>query len=192
MFYAERRICLTAIYKFGIRETGCFWLGLLGKLKQEFSKKYYPYRIRKRAKAVKGRLYVGGKSYVTEHTVLGNNVCFNGMAISGNGKVEIGDNFHSGPRCQIITSFHNYEGDAIPYDLTFIDKDVKIGDNVWLGNNVIILGGVTIGEGAIIQAGSVVCKDVPAYAIAGGHPAVPFKQRNVEHYEKLKAEGKFH
>ncbi len=161
-------------------------------LKQEFNKKYYSYRIRKTAKAVKGKIYTGGKSYVTSNTILGNNVCFNGMAMSGNGQIVIGDNFHSGPGCQIITSFHNYEGTEIPYDNTFYDKDVYIGDNVWLGNNVIILGGIEIGEGAIIQAGSVVCKDIPAYAIAGGHPAIKFKQRNIQHYEKLKLNKKFH
>ena len=92
---------------------------------------------------------------------------FNGMRISGGGKVRIGDYFHSGTGCQIITHIHNYEGDAIPYDSTYLHKDVTIGQCVWLGNNVIILGGVTIGEGAIIQAGSVVCKDIPPYAIAG-------------------------
>lgn len=79
-----------------------------------------------------------------------------------------------------------------PYGDHMVDKDVTIGDNVWLGNNVIILGGVTIGEGVIIQAGSVVCKSIPAYSIAGGHPAVPFKQRDVEHYEELKRLGRFH
>lgn len=114
------------------------------------------------------------------------------MSISGKGKVVIGDNFHSGTGCQIITSFHNYEGERIPYDTTYLDKDVVIGDNVWLGNNVIILGGAVIGEGAIIQAGSVVCKDIPPYAIAGGHPAVPFKYRDQEHYKKLKKENKIY
>lgn len=123
---------------------------------------------------------------------LGKHVCFNGMAMSGNGKIVIGDYFHSGPGCQIITSFHNYEGEAIPYDNSFMDKDVNIGKCVWLGNNVIILGGVNIGEGAIVQAGSVVCKDIPAYAIAGGHPAVPFKYRNIEHYNKMEKENRFH
>ncbi len=165
---------------------------MISKIKQYFSNIYYPYRIRKTAKETKGRIYVGGKSYVTQNTFLGSNVCFNGMSMSGNGKVIIGDNFHSGPGCQIITSFHNYEGNEIPYDSTFIDKDVIIKDNVWLGNNVIILGGVTIGEGAIIQAGSTVCMDVPDFAIAGGHPAVPFKYRNKEHYLKLKKEKRFH
>lgn len=162
-------------------------------LQYKFNQWYYPMRIRKRAKACGKKLYVGGKSYVTANTVLGENVNFNGMAIHGNGNVTIGDNFHSGTQCQIITSFHNYDrGETIPYDRTYIDKDVTIGENVWLGNNVIILGGVTIGEGAIIQAGSVVCKDVPPLAIAGGHPAVPFRYRDSDHYYKLKAEKRFY
>ena len=73
-----------------------------------------------------------------------------------------------------------------------VDKDVYIGDCVWLGNNVIVLGGVKIGEGAIIQAGSVVCKDIPAFGIAGGHPAKVFKYRDKEHYLKLKEQRNFH
>lgn len=43
-----------------------------------------------------------------------------------------------------------------------------------------------------IQAESVVCKDLPAYAVAGGHPAVPFKYRNIENYKKQKSEGRYH
>lgn len=164
----------------------------ISKIKFMFNKIYYPWRISKVAAFCKTKPYVGGKSYVTNNTYLGTHVCFNGMSISGMGKVTIGDYFHSGPGCQIITSFHNYEGEQIPYDNTYINKDVVIEDCVWLGNNVIILGGVTIGEGAIIQAGSVVCKDIPKYAVAGGHPAVPFKYRNIAHYQKLKEEKKFH
>jgi acetyltransferase-like isoleucine patch superfamily enzyme len=114
------------------------------------------------------------------------------MVITGLGGVEFGDNFHSGEDCKIITSFHNYDkGNAIPYDDTVITKDVKIGDNVWLGSRVIILGGVTIGEGAIIQAGAVVVNDIPALGIAGGSPAKVFKYRDKEHYFRLKQEGKF-
>lgn len=167
-------------------------MGLINKIKFEFSKLYYPLRIKNVAAEYKGPIYVGGKSFVTPNTYLGNNVNFNGMSMYGNGRIEIGDNFHSRVGCQILTSFHNYEGNEIPYDNTFIDKDVIIGDNVWLGNSVIVLGGVTIGEGAIIQAGSVVCQDIPNYAIAGGHPAKTFKYRDKEHYLKLKEEKKFH
>ena len=93
----------------------------------------------------------------------------------------------------MITQIHNYDnGNAIPYDNTYILKDINIEDNVWIGDRVLILAGVTIGEGAIIQAGSVVVKNIPKYAIAGGHPAEVFSYRDKDHYEQLKAEGKFH
>lgn len=167
-------------------------MGIITHIKSKFAQRYYSARIKHRAASYNGRIYTGGKSFVTPNTHLGNNVCFNGMAMYGNGKITIGNNFHSGLNCQIITSSHNYEGDALPYDNTFVDKDVIIGDNVWLGNNTIILGGATIGEGAIIQAGSVVVKDIPPLAIAGGHPATPFKYRDKKHYNKLKQQGKFH
>ncbi len=127
----------------------------------------------------------------TRNTVLGTNCHFNGMKISGRGNVCIGNNFHSGKNIRIITTFHNYKGTALPYDNTYCDKDVIIEDNVWLGESVVILGGVTIGEGAIIQAGSIVCKDIPPLAIAGGHPAVPFKYRDKVHYFELKRKGCF-
>ena len=114
------------------------------------------------------------------------------MGILGKWKVTIGNYFHSGTGCQIITYFYNYEENAIPYDDTFIDKEVEIGDFVWIGNNVIILGGVKIGEGAIIQAGSVVCNDIPDLAIAGGHPAVAFKFRDKKHFYSIKEKGRYH
>lgn len=124
-------------------------------------------------------------------TRIGDNCHFNGMSISGNGEVIIGNNFHSGKNIRILTTFHNWKGDALPYDNTSYSRDVVIGDNVWLGESVMILGGVNIGEGAIIQAGSVVCKDVPPLALAGGHPAEAFKYRDKEHYEELKQQKRF-
>lgn len=160
--------------------------------KRNLLRKFYTMRVRRVVKRCGKDLRVNGKSFVTPSTCLGNNVNFNGMKIVGGGKVSIGDNFHSGQECWMISEFHNYDhGEAIPYDGTNIIKDIVIEDNVWLGTRVMILGGVTIGEGAIIQAGSVVTKDIPKYAIAGGHPAVPFKYRDIDHYERLKREGKF-
>ena len=58
-------------------------------------------------------------------------------------------------------------------------------------NNVIVLPGVTIGEGVVIQAGSVVVKDIPALSVAGGHPAKVFKTRDIEHYNELKNQKLF-
>ncbi|KAF0092999.1 MAG: streptogramin A acetyl transferase [Puniceicoccaceae bacterium 5H] len=55
--------------------------------------------------------------------------------------------------------------------------DTIIGNDVWLGYNVLIMPGVKIGDGAIIAAGSVVTQDVPAYTIAGGNPAKPIRSR---------------
>jgi len=54
------------------------------------------------------------------------------------------------------------------------------------------LGGVRIGEGAIVQAGSVVVHDIPKCAIVGGNPAKVFKYRNKVHYYELKKAGRFH
>lgn len=139
-----------------------------------------------------GPVHVNGDTRLTKSTYLGRNINFNGMDISGGGRVEIGDNFHSGPGCLMITQIHNFDhGAAIPYDNTYLYKDVKIKDNVWLGSRVIVLGGVEIGEGAIIQAGSVVVSDIPDFGIAGGHPAKVFKYRDIDHYKRLKSEGKF-
>lgn len=136
-------------------------------------------------------LVVNGKSHITRFTHIGNHVNFNGINIQGEGNVYIGDYFHSGIECMIITDVHNYEGDKIPYDEHVIKKDVIIDQCVWIGSRVTILGGVHIGEGAIVQAGSVVVRDVPPFAVVGGHPAQVFKYRNIEHYNKLKTEGKF-
>ena len=159
----------------------------------KLKKKYYLHRCKRIAKSYGDGLKVNSESYVTANTTLGKNVNFNGMKIQGLGNVIIGDNFHSGIECMIITSTHNYDkGKSIPYDDTIISKDVIIEDNVWIGNRVIILSGVHIGEGAIIQAGSVVVNDIEKYAIAGGHPAKEFKKRDIQHYEKLKKEKKFH
>lgn len=162
------------------------------KVKKRLKTKYWTYRVRRSAAEVGDDLKVNGRSKATSNTTLGNNVNFNGMQINGGGRVSIGNNFHSGPECLMISQNHNFnDGAAIPYDSTYIYKDIVIKDNVWLGSRVIVLGGVTIGEGAIIQAGSCVVKDIPDYAIAGGHPAKVFAYRDIEHYEKLKAEGKF-
>lgn len=153
---------------------------------------YFKKQVEKNCKSFIAPLRVNGPTYISKHTALGKNVSFNGMRIGGKGNVKIGDNFHSGVGCKIITQIHNYEGSALPYDHKIIAKDTIIGDNVWFGDDVTVLGGIIIGNGAIIQAGSVVVSSIPDYGIAGGHPAKVFKSRNIEHYNKLLEEKKFH
>lgn len=162
------------------------------RLFKSWRRRYYQRQVERTAQHIKGLVKVNGLTYVNRNTRLGHNVHFNGMRIIGNGPVTIGDNFHSGIDCVIITETHNYKGETIPYDETYLTKPVFIEDNVWLGHGVLILPGVTIGEGAIIQAGAVVVRNVPALGIAGGNPATVFAHRDKEHYDTLKAAGKFH
>ena len=143
------------------------------------------------AKNQSAKIKANGFTRLTPNTVLGANIHFNGFRVYGRGRVSIGDNFHSGKNCKVITDIHNYNGTKLPYDETIISKNVKIGANVWLGMDVTILGGCTIGDGAIIQAGSVVVKNIERMAIAGGHPATVFSKRDEDHYNTLAATNSF-
>lgn len=134
---------------------------------------------------------INGKAIFTKSVTLGENCHFNGIEMTGFGRVSVGNNFHSGRDCVFITSFHNYEGASVPYDHSFISKDIIIDDNVWLGRNVIVLAGARLGEGCIIQAGSVVVGEIPAMSIAGGHPAKVFKYRNSGRYLDNVKNGRF-
>ena len=70
--------------------------------------------------------------------------------------------------------------DSIPHDRPLSSKPVVIEDNVWLGEFVSVLPGVTIGKGSIVGANSVVSKNLPPYVIAVGTPAKPIKKFNFE------------
>lgn len=129
-----------------------------------------------------------GFTWLGRRCVLGKNCNFNGMRISGFGHLSIGHNFHSGENCLVITSNHNYEGSALPYDNTTIDRDVTIGDHVWIGSRVIILPGAMLGDGCIIQAGSVVAGRIPPLAIAGGlrvkYSLIAIKNTMMNHFQQ--------
>lgn len=135
---------------------------------------------------------INGWSIFKGNISLGKNNHFNGAKLYGQGDIKIGDNFHSASGLIILTQNHNWKGTALPYDSTVEYKPVNIGDNVWVGLNVLILPGVAIGEGVIVQAGSVVSMSIPDCAIVGGNPAKIIKYRDIEHYGKLKNNECFH
>ena len=164
----------------------------INSLYRQFVRVFFTFFAKKRIKSYGVGLRVNHRCYFNRNTHVGNYCNFNGMRIAGGGRIVIGNYFHSGIQCMIISENHNYEGERIPYDCTYIIKEIRIGDCVWLGNRVTIVGNVTIGEGAIIAAGAVVTKDVPPLAIVGGNPAKVLKYRDREHYYKLKKEQKFH
>ena len=164
---------------------------IYSQYRREYIRSINTKRAQRILKSYGKRLRVNHPCSFTPHTEVGNYCNFNGINITGGGKVVFGNYFHSGVECMIITQNHNYEGEKIPYDSTYIYKNVNIGDCVWFGNRVIVVGNVTIGEGAIVAAGAVVTKDVPPLAIVGGNPAKVIKYRNEEHYYQLKKEGRF-
>jgi acetyltransferase-like isoleucine patch superfamily enzyme len=125
----------------------------------------------------KGKLIISGRSNV-----------YSGANFQVRGKLKLGNVFINS-RCRIYCNNRVDIGDqsVIGEDVLIRDNDghyilkqgsvvsneapIVIGRNVWIGARVIILKGVTIGDGAVIAAGAVVTKDVPPAAMVGGNPA---------------------
>ena len=106
--------------------------------------------------------------------------------------ITIGDNVSFSPHVHIHTSNHRYEdGEAIPYDGVTYLKPVRIESHCWIGANVLICPGVTVGEGSVVEMGSVVTRDVAPLTVVGGNPAKPIKERDRDHFERLKSQGRF-
>lgn len=95
------------------------------------------------------------------------------------GPIKIGSDVMMGPEVIIYTSGHRFDRTDIPMmDQGSTDpKPVTIGNDVWIGRRVIIMPGVTIGDGCVIGAGAVVTKDIPPYSVAVGVPARVVKDR---------------
>jgi len=87
--------------------------------------------------------------------------------------VSIGENVMMGPRCMFFPTDHSFENSELPMRAQGYQpkRPIQVGNDVWIGAGVIVLGGVKIGDGSILAAGAVITKDVPSKAIAGGNPA---------------------
>lgn len=85
------------------------------------------------------------------------------------GKVTIGKNAQIAPNVSIYTAGHPVHPDSRNTGYEY-GIPITIGDNVWLGGNVVVLPGVTIGNNVVVGAGSVVSKDIPDNVIAAGNP----------------------
>ena len=101
---------------------------------------------------------------------IGNNVFINfGCIIFDCGEVTIGDNTMFGPRAGIYTTNHALDPEERIKNIC-ISKPINIGKRVWLGADVKIIQGVTIGDDTIIGAGSVVTRNIPSGVVAAGNP----------------------
>lgn len=92
--------------------------------------------------------------------------------------VHIGDNVFIGPNVTLATPMHpllpkerniRQRADGSFYNLEYA-KPITIGNDCWLASSVVVCGGVTIGEGSVIGAGSVVTRDIPPHSLAVGNP----------------------
>lgn len=155
-----------------------------------------------KVKRLKGRLRSCGEKVFIHPSVqiadpqlvsIGNNCHFqNDCKLFGcGGGIEIGEGTIFSHEIQVFARNHYYDGDdleLLPYDDRFVCKKVVVGKYVWIGARCTIMAGVNIGDGAVIASGSVVTKDVPPCAVAGGNPAKVLKYRNIEKYNELAAQ----
>lgn len=119
----------------------------------------------------------------------GNNVQINDYVhICAMQSVTIGNNVLMASHIYISDNSHGgYKGtandsspDTPPSQREYLTAEVIIEDNVWLGEHVVVLPGVTIGRGSVIGSNSVVSKSIPAFTVAVGQPAKPIKIYNFE------------
>jgi acetyltransferase-like isoleucine patch superfamily enzyme len=112
-------------------------------------------------------IYIGNKSWIGINSVLS----------SGQGGIFIGNNVLISPNVTIVTGNHDFRDiAATTAEQEYSGSPIHIHDDVWVGASAVILGGVTIGKHAVIAAGSVVTKDIPAYTMVGGVPAKLIKK----------------
>jgi acetyltransferase-like isoleucine patch superfamily enzyme len=106
------------------------------------------------------------------------------------GPVTVGNDVMFAQNVVVSGLNHGYQDINTPPSLQPVEtKPISIGDEVWIGANVVITAGVTIGKHAVVAAGSVVTKDVPDFSIAAGNPARILKQYNSEtmQWERIKS-----
>ena len=104
------------------------------------------------------------------HTFIGENFFSNfNLTVMDDARIYIGDNVMFGPRVSVFTAGHPIDADVRITGLEF-GKEIKIGNNVWIGGNTVITPGVKIGDNVIIGAASVVTKDIEDNVIAVGNP----------------------
>ena len=121
--------------------------------------------------------------------------------------VKMGDRVQFGPKCRIQCDIEFGNSVLMAANVQFVGKDdhitnipgrtvwnsgrgdsqkVHVGNDVWIGNSAIIIAGITIGDGAVVAADSVVTKDVEPCTIVGGNPARKIKERFNTEEEKQK------
>lgn len=114
-----------------------------------------------------------GFSAIIGKNIFARNVYLNDTVFLDYAPIEIGEGTVFSGKNSVLTSTHDFAD----FDVVRA-KPIKIGANVWITHNCVILGGVSIGENSVIGAGSVVTKDIPANVFAAGNPCQVIKNIN--------------
>jgi len=112
--------------------------------------------------------------------IIGNNVFLNGTRFSCNKQIEIGDDCIIADCRLLDTDFHSIIPDKRNDSGYIKSEPIKIGKNVWIAMDSVVLRGVEIGDNATVSAKSVVHNDVPKNTVYGGNPAVFIKKVPVQ------------
>ena len=123
------------------------------------------------------RSYIAAHAYVTGHITLGSDTTINPFS-AVRGRVTIGDGVRIGAHTSLLAFNHGTAPGEPIFRQRHTALGITVGDDVWIGSNVTVLDGVTIGPHTIIGAGAVVTKDVPANTIAAGNPARVLRSRS--------------
>ncbi len=97
-----------------------------------------------------------------------------GVTLYSQGKIYIGKKVVISQGSHLVAGTHDYNQPDFP----LVTKPITINDHVWIAAESFIHPGVTLAEGCVIGARSVVTKDMPAWMVCGGHPCKPLKERN--------------
>ena len=143
-----------------------------------------PSNINERTEILNNILGKKGKNFLIEQPFMcdygynieiGDNFYSNhNLIILDANKVKFGNNVFIAPNCSFYTAEHPIDVQTRNKGLEYA-KAIEIGDNVWIGGNVVVLPGVKIGNNVVIGAGSIVTKDIPSNVVAVGNPCKVIK-----------------
>ena len=182
----DLRIFGQSVGTLAIKEIGknCYKLFLKITKKHEYNN-LKPSDIENKDRIIKSLFAKTGKQIIVEQNFwcdygynisVGENFYMNHNCIILDGaKVEFGDNVFIAPNCSFYTAGHPLDYETRNKGLEYA-KPIKVGNNVWIGGNVVVLPGVTIGDNVVIGAGSIVTKDILSNVVAVGNPCRVVKE----------------
>ncbi|NEA99366.1 acyltransferase [Streptomyces sp. SID13726] len=120
--------------------------------------------------------YIAAHAYVTGDLTTGTDCTLNPFT-TVRGTVALGNGVRIGAHTSLLGFNHTISPDLPVFRQPLTSRGIRIGDDVWIGSNVVVVDGVTVGDHCVIGAGAVVTKDLPAWSVAAGNPARVLRDR---------------